>query len=417
MEAPNFLNLGTKYASNEWEKNNLFILNVAFLIGCLSGGVYSILLFAGGNLFSALTILTGVLLCILGFYLNTVGRFSLALIAGCSVAGLVIPLHNWYFPNTGVVTYLLTITVIVSFLSSQNPGLRLFLIIFSASALLFCLLTIVFKHQGIQITESTKPSLLFNVISAFTGLTISTGYFSKLLQKQQIRFKNLNQVKNKLIAVLAHDLRGPLHNLVQVTELLNKGDLDKEEADILMGALSKDVKSSAELLDDVLIWIRSQLEGLQTNKVLFDLKDIVINVVEENKVKAELKGVALQVKGESSKIFADKDMIALAIRNLLTNAIKFSPPKNGEVIIDLNFEQGIPILSVIDNGKGLSKMEILKIKELKSFTNNGSNAEKGFGMGLFLTNEFLNQNEAQLDVTNAKKGGAQFSIKFKKQSF
>ena len=129
-------------------------------------------------------------------------------------------------------------------------------------------------------------------------------------------------------------------------------------------------------------------------------------MIEENIVKAEMKGVKIELKGNAIKTFADKEMIALALRNLLSNAIKFSPKEKGLIIFEIKNQNGAPEISITDNGEGLADFEIEKIKKLISFTNSGTNSEKGFGIGLFLTNEFLRQNNAVLDMKNAQNGGA-----------
>lgn len=406
------LRIGNRYTNNDWERNNLLITNFAFSIGCLSSSILSIHLLLIGNLASASIISAGFFICILGFTLNYFGKFSFALIAACCITGIIIPIHNWYFPNTGIVTFLLTACVIVAFLSGQKPILRLFLMVFTYGALIFCIMTIMFKHQGVQVNGENKTYLILNLVAALTSLVVAVGYFSSFLQKQQLRFENLNEIKNKLLAVLAHDIRGPLNNLVKISELIDEDDIDKRNSEKFMKLLTKEVKNTVNLLDDVLIWIKSQIEGLQANKVLFDLKSLCEKVIDENIVKAEMKGVKIELKGNAIKTFADKEMIALALRNLLSNAIKFSPKETGLIIFEIKNQNGAPEISITDNGEGLADFEIEKIKKLISFTNSGTNSEKGFGIGLFLTNEFLRQNNAVLDMKNAQNGGAQFSIKF-----
>jgi signal transduction histidine kinase len=409
------LTIGAKYAQNEYEKNNLLITNFAFSIGLVTSGVFTLFLLFSGDYSSALVIFSGFSLCVAGIVLNSQGYYSLALIAACSATGVVIPIHNWFYPNTGVLAYLLTACVIVSFLSAQKPALRRVLIIYTFVALLSSLATIIFIHNGIHINESNRIPIMINIIGALSSLVVAVSFFSKQLQLQQNKFESLNEIKNKLIAVLAHDIRGPLNNLVHLSDLINNHELDKEESEAMMKTLIREIKSAANLLDDVLIWIKSQIEGLETNKVLFELSALCEKVIDENKIKAELKGIKIEFKGFEHQVFADKDMIALALRNLLTNAIKFSPKATGKILVELRKDGNHPTISITDNGKGLSKSEIEKIRELKSFTNSGSSDEKGFGIGLFLTNEFLRQNDAELNVENAQNGGAQFSIKFSNQ--
>ena len=146
-----------------------------------------------------------------------------------------------------------------------------------------------------------------------------------LVQNEQL--EHLNSEKNKLMSIIAHDLRGPLSNIQNYLELVTEYGLDKEEREVVEGDLLKVTQSTLNMLSKLLIWSKSQMEGVVVKLSDVNLFETLNNTLEMERILALKKDITLDYYIESSiSVVADTDMLQLVIRNLVSNAYTLVPP-------------------------------------------------------------------------------------------
>lgn len=231
-----------------------------------------------------------------------------------------------------------------------------------------------------------------------------------LLQKEeQIK---LNAFKNKLFSIISHDLRNPLASLKGAILLFKTHLLTASEQDNLIDKLSNDLQSTSYLLDNLLNWTRSQMQGLKISSQMVVLYELVQENIELLTSQAQLKNIHLENQiPKNITAFADVEMVKILIRNLLHNAVKYSFPK-GVVLISayVSEEKQYVIVYVKDNGRGMSKEEMSKLFGSTHFSKHGTANEKGSGLGLLLSKEFVEKNGGELWVESVENGGSIFSF-------
>lgn len=224
------------------------------------------------------------------------------------------------------------------------------------------------------------------------------------IQQQKEEVEHINHIKDKLFSVIAHDLRSPFASMKSMMDIYEDGMMSKEEVGYFFKEISKDIGTNNLLLDNLLAWAKSQLHGFKTDpqpicpgritdevlyhfNKLFGNKSLNIN----NYVSYELTA------------FADYEMTKTIIRNLIGNAIKFTP-KKGSITISCTKNDGILTISVQDSGIGIPQDQVDKLFQDNFFTTQGLNKEKGTGLGLQICKEFVEKNNGTIWVKSKPEG-------------
>jgi signal transduction histidine kinase len=222
---------------------------------------------------------------------------------------------------------------------------------------------------------------------------------------------DLNSTKDRFFSIIAHDLKGPVGNLKQLSDiLLNDIDmLEKDELKEFTEHISVSAKSTMALLENLLEWSRMQLGKVTYEPQHFQLNMIVNQVTGLLSVSALNKQIDLKSDIDNSIwVIADINMINTVIRNLTSNSIKFTP-ENGKIDIKAVNQGKFIEISVNDNGVGISeenKKRLFKIEE--NFTTKGTSNEKGTGLGLILCQEFVEKNGGRIWVESELGKGTSF---------
>lgn len=226
------------------------------------------------------------------------------------------------------------------------------------------------------------------------------------LQAEQLR--NLNNLKDKLFSIISHDLRSPLGSLVSMLNLNRQGYLSQDEFQTIINDLSKNVAYTSELLENLLNWAQSQMQGLQVNPKPFLLKPIVQTKIDLYTEQAQKKGIELRnLIEDNMEVYADHSMVELTLRNLIGNAIKFC--NTGDSITVMASDQNDYILvSVSDTGIGMSQDKVKRLFGNEIVTTRGTADEKGSGLGLMLCKEFINLNNGEIWVKSIEGVGTDF---------
>ena len=229
-----------------------------------------------------------------------------------------------------------------------------------------------------------------------------------VLEKTTEQLKELDALKNRLFSVISHDLKTPIYSLRNLFRNMFQYDLPGEEIKVLLPDIVNDLNYTTGLMENLLQWSKSQMQGNSINPQLLDVSVMIKETSQLLRLQANAKNVQVKFKTEETVyIFADKDMIDLVLRNLLSNAIKFTPPE-GEVNLGaVQTEDAIEIF-VQDTGTGISPENIDKLFGNNFFTTKGTANETGTGLGLVLCKEFLQKNGGDIFVESEPGKGSRF---------
>lgn len=240
------------------------------------------------------------------------------------------------------------------------------------------------------------------------------------LRRKSRELSETNVAKDQLISVISHDLRAPLASLDSCLEIMLTEDLTQEEKDELMRDLQKETYNTLKTLDDLLAWARLQQSGGKNISEAFDIVALCKEVMTLYRMVANHKEISLEYQGSEDEVEvqADPNQIRTVLRNLISNAIKFTPD-NGVVRVAVSScDKGVEV-SVQDEGRGISAEEMEKIKDPSNYySSKGTAGENGTGVGLKLSFEFLANHDTTLEFTPALPNGtrASFHLKSKPES-
>jgi len=241
-------------------------------------------------------------------------------------------------------------------------------------------------------------------------------YNRNLSIKKRLVVENLNsklaesnKIKEKLFSIISHDLRQPLTSTFSLLSLLGKGSLSAIEMEESSNELATSIKLNLELLDNLLNWTALQMKGSAKDPTIINIDKLIQENVELLLHIANMKKISLTIGTRTGAyILADINMTRVVIRNLLSNAIKFTG-ELGRIDITYISEGNMLKIIVADSGNGIEKT---KVKDLLSGRLNesspGTNFEKGFGIGLMLCKEFVEENGGEIFVESNFGNGSRF---------
>lgn len=240
-----------------------------------------------------------------------------------------------------------------------------------------------------------------------------------LLEEHQL-LKDRDSVKHRLFAVLAHDLRGPVGNIATLLgifaeEVESGKELSGPRTLVALQEMQKSAKDTYVLLENLLGWIRSSVDGATTGRVNADITTIVAQVMTVYHKPAKDKGITITQLHEGPLHFmTDPPMVEAVLRNFISNAIKFSPAGGAVTIAYHASSPGGPKslkISVCDQGSGVSPGARAGLfTQVLNGSAVGTRGEKGSGVGLLFCNELANRSGAFLDYAPLPEGGSEFSL-------
>jgi PAS domain S-box-containing protein len=221
----------------------------------------------------------------------------------------------------------------------------------------------------------------------------------------------LNDTKDKFFNIIAHDLKNPFGSLLGASEYLFKeiDRLDTSKAQKLSKILYNSAKNAFNILENLLDWSRSQTGSLNFNPKLINLFDVVDKNVQLAAIQAAEKNVEIQIQlDQGLECTADPNMLNTILRNLLTNALKFSHI-GGKVIVAATRTPDEVVVEVQDNGTGIPEEDLDKLFRIDvKYVNTGTNNEKGTGLGLMLCKEFIDYHGGRIWVESQLNKGSKF---------
>ena len=237
-----------------------------------------------------------------------------------------------------------------------------------------------------------------------------------LIQKREIELSEINKTKNKLFSIIGHDLRGPIGALQELLRLFSSGDIKKSELNSFIPKLKSDVDNVFFTLNNLLSWGQSQMNGSSIKPKNFTITNLInINIGLLSEM-ADAKSIKIiNHVNDTLVAWADSNQIDIVIRNLLSNALKFTS-ENGLITISAIEEGASWKIQVKDTGVGMTQDIQQKIfSDYSSITTYGTNNEKGTGLGLSLCKEMVEKNNGKIWVTSKINKGSTFSFTIPKE--
>lgn len=260
---------------------------------------------------------------------------------------------------------------------------------------------------------STEDQKIIGIIASAIGNEDNRKHYNEALKASEAKLKDLNATKDRFFSIIAHDLKGPFNGIIGLSEILKEDAKNLDTSTI--GDYARMIHTSAHqthrLLDNLLKWARMQEGRISFNPISNQLYSIVSEVILIFIDVAERKKIGLINKVPPQTIvFADGEMLKTILRNLISNAIKFTNA-TGTVIVNATIgDSGVEIV-VADNGKGISALDINKLFKIDiAFSTRGTENENGTGLGLVLCKDFVEKHGGSISAESKPDCGSQFKF-------
>lgn len=239
--------------------------------------------------------------------------------------------------------------------------------------------------------------------------------YNSELEEAQKELRLLNASKDKFFSIISHDLRGPFSGFLGLSELLAEeyDDLEKEDISQIAESMNKAAKRLFSFLENLLDWSRSQMGRMDFNPMQLDLFDHVFRIFELYSNTSKEKNIELVSDiSRGNYIYSDSNMLSTILRNLISNAIKFTKP-GGKIIVQRNDipDSNFAEISVVDSGVGMGEDALSKLFRIdEKYTTVGTAQEAGTGLGLLLCKELVEKNGGSIRVESEIDKGTTFTF-------
>jgi signal transduction histidine kinase len=239
---------------------------------------------------------------------------------------------------------------------------------------------------------------------------------SENLMQNNKRLTSLVKSRESMVSILSHDLRSPLTLIVSTLELLKPGKFPEEQLEGLVEKVSNRTKNTLFMLDSLLLWSSTQSEGIHVFKETVFLKQIHHNLQQYCEMMAAEKPLAFEVHmPESGELQSNRVMLDTILRNLVSNAFKFTRKEDGFIKVSAEEQDSQWRFRVEDNGRGMKPETLEKLRNGMVFSTEGTDKEKGHGLGIQIVRDFLQKLGGQISVESEEGKGACFIFTLPKQ--
>ena len=258
-------------------------------------------------------------------------------------------------------------------------------------------------RQKLQIIYDEKVKLILGLAMALALIVTAfifynerkTAQLNKIISVQKLSLEQLGNVKDKIFSVVSHDMRAPVNSLMSFIDILDEGKIPQEKLTLYAKELKQNLTYTSALMNNLLNWAASQMQGFKSQKENFDFSVLVNEIINTLQHHIKQKNVCLINEVPlNTMIHADRNMAAAIMRNLISNAVKYSY-KEGTIHVEFETSFQINCISIKDEGTGMQDLEILKFNN-SSYnqpieSKRGTINEKGTGLGLLLCKTFAGQ--------------------------
>jgi len=257
------------------------------------------------------------------------------------------------------------------------------------------------RGKIIKSDETGTPELVAGIVFDIT----ERRQMEEKLKESVYQLEKENELNSQILSIISHDLRGTIGAISSLIDLFlhEEYQLEPEEKNRFLYDMNISAKSSLTILENLLNWSRNAKGRINPDYEVFDLTEIVNDVISFNRSVISSKGMNVVNKLEPSHyVKADRDMVHTVVRNLISNALKYTQ-RNGEIIVDQSKDQEKLYLTVKDNGIGMDEQRLAEINTRKIKSAEGTAGETGTGLGLSLVKDFLKKNKGSIEI-HSKKG-------------
>jgi len=370
------------------------------------------------------------------YYRSRFKRKTESSIIFCAVIGNVLVIASYFYGSgirgsTDILAFLTLLLIICITPGKQHKiwlslSIAIMLALHGIEFLYPKLVPYIFRNRADFFFDRTSMCLIVFFLMYYTIKYIRSNYDSErrlaeekslavanqhkhiIAQKEQL--EQINTEKNKLLSIIAHDLRAPLSNIQNYLELVTEYGLEKDEREVVEVDLLNITRNTLNMLSKLLVWSKSQMEGVVVKLSDINLHEVLNNTLEMERVIALKKEITLTHHIDPAiTVVADSDMLQLVVRNLVSNAIKFTEV-GGTVDISTEMVPNECRLSVKDNGRGIAIDQQPDIFSLKARSTFGTSNEKGVGLGLLLCKEFTELQGGRIGFHSIPGEGSTFFI-------
>jgi signal transduction histidine kinase len=293
-------------------------------------------------------------------------------------------------------------------LSSQRKNEIMIVLVTLASILLLFVFTL--RRTNIKLKFANKEISESHLMLSAQQSQIQTQ--SETLTERNIELNRANKFRDKLFSIISHDLRSPFYSLQNSISLWSEGYLSRLEMDKIVMLINKETVNAYTMLQNLLSWARVQIGSDQLIISLFSLKELVQENIVLVEFEAAEKNLLLENNVKEDVFWnTDRDRLNFIIRNLLKNAIKFTP-KGGQIkLVDAD-----DCLIIEDNGIGMTEEQIENLYGTNQYTTSGTEGESGTGIGFMLSRDFAQSIGAKIIVTSELGERTEFTVCFEEKS-
>lgn len=329
---------------------------------------------------------------------------NIADIKGQTIATLVFSKKD---PLTSNTTTFLDLSILVTLIATA--AIVVFLFYFRKIVLV--------PLQKISTTLNTRNPEHIKVLNQHTdefkqlgALILQFFRQEELLKRNNAELKENNATKDKLFSIIAHDLKNPIGNILMISELMGDSmkNQENETSKELLAMIGSQAKETMNLLATLFDWAKSQTGQINYKPELLNLQKIIEQVVEIHNPAAIVKGINFDiVQSDEIFVFADPNMLQTVLRNLITNAIKFTN-QGGLISITTKVLSDGSEITVADNGVGMDQKTLESLFRIDTILTTGTANEKGTGLGLILCKEFIEKHGGRIRVESEPGKGSKF---------
>lgn len=270
-----------------------------------------------------------------------------------------------------------------------------------------------FVEDKVLYALNYTSALVFIFLTAYM-IKFQVWKFEKSIREKKDELRKLNQLKDKIFSVISHDLRAPIASLITFVQSFEEHEYTEQELKTYLPVLKGNLEQTADLLNNLLFWSRSQINNMELNVEKTSVYDLTSKTVRCMSNQASEKSILLVNEVPvNCYAYVDESTSEIVLRNLLANAIKFSD-SGGTVIVSAVEESGFVQLKVADNGVGIHPEKQNLIFSDRYYTTPGTLKEKGTGLGLMICRDLASKIGGKLDFISQYKKGTEFTFSMPK---